>query len=313
MTTFGDLAGYSHPHTYIRLANGNVLATFQYAADSSMAMPHPGDSTMPMMPDPERQFTGGLVELKETGEVLRSGSAVDLKLADRRIFPYSVVALPAVDVAVSTTTNMDERDTVATDEWVQFWKLSDLTLQRSIALPPGPKGNEQKLTGEPFLLPDGKSVYIHTFYCGLYLIRDADGPAPTASLVTSFPGLWCGVPIVTGHWYLQPVPELHGLVALDITDPAHPKQVSTVSLGEEEEPHWAAIDQSGTRIVVNSAGSGSGNRVFIVVFDPKTGVLSLDKNFHDAGDQQAGVRMRGRPWPHGFTGTAIPHGAIFSR
>ena len=35
LTSFGDVAGFSHPHTYIRLANGHVLATFQYAADSS--------------------------------------------------------------------------------------------------------------------------------------------------------------------------------------------------------------------------------------------------------------------------------------
>jgi hypothetical protein len=34
ITTFGDLAGYSHPHTYLRLSNGHVLATFQYKADS---------------------------------------------------------------------------------------------------------------------------------------------------------------------------------------------------------------------------------------------------------------------------------------
>jgi hypothetical protein len=30
VTSFGDLDGYMHPHTYARLANGDVLATFQY-------------------------------------------------------------------------------------------------------------------------------------------------------------------------------------------------------------------------------------------------------------------------------------------
>src|ERR687891_2876323 len=30
LTAFDDRAGFSHPHTFIRLANGNVLATFQY-------------------------------------------------------------------------------------------------------------------------------------------------------------------------------------------------------------------------------------------------------------------------------------------
>src|SRR5262249_55528340 len=30
VTSFGDLDGYMHPHTYVRLANGHALATFQY-------------------------------------------------------------------------------------------------------------------------------------------------------------------------------------------------------------------------------------------------------------------------------------------
>src|SRR3954469_19997364 len=33
LTEFGDRAGYSHPHTFVRLSNGNVLATYQYAVD----------------------------------------------------------------------------------------------------------------------------------------------------------------------------------------------------------------------------------------------------------------------------------------
>src|SRR5436309_14645548 len=29
VASFGDVGGYMHPHTYVRLANGHVLATFQ--------------------------------------------------------------------------------------------------------------------------------------------------------------------------------------------------------------------------------------------------------------------------------------------
>jgi len=36
----------------------------------------------------------------------------------------------------------------------------------------------------------------------------------------------------------QAVPEAHALIALDIADPEHPREVSTVSLGDDEEPHW---------------------------------------------------------------------------
>ncbi len=61
--------------------------------------------------------------------------------------------------------------------------MSDLTLLKSIALQPGPRGDEHRFTGEPFLLADGKSVYIHTFNCGLYLVRNIESDTPTASFV----------------------------------------------------------------------------------------------------------------------------------
>lgn len=138
---FGDLAGYSHPHTFLRLSNGNVLATYQYRADSTATM-----GGMKMGAD---HATGGLVEMDERGTVVRSGSAADGAIPDKRIYPYSVVELRAADRAISTTTDMDHEDTVSTAEWVQFWRLSDLKLLKSIALKPGPRGDEHKLTGEP--------------------------------------------------------------------------------------------------------------------------------------------------------------------
>lgn len=128
-----------------------------------------------------------------------------------------MLPLPAFDRAVSTTTDMDEAHTEATSEWIQFWRLSDLTLLRSLALEPGPRGDEHRLSGEPRLLPDG-CVYIHTFMCGLYLVRGVDSDltkaAPSARFVHGFPGKDCGVPVLTGHSWLQTVPEQHAVVAL---------------------------------------------------------------------------------------------------
>src|SRR6185295_18005284 len=129
-----------------------------------------------------------LVEMDERGKVIRSRSAADDAIAYKRIFPYSALPVPSVDRIVSTTTDMDDSDSLTTSEWIQFWKLSDLSLLKSVALKPGPRGNENKYTGEPRLLPDGKSVYIHTFNCGLYLLRDVDRPQPTASFVMAFEG-----------------------------------------------------------------------------------------------------------------------------
>jgi hypothetical protein len=311
-TAFGDVAGFSHPHTYIRLANGHVLATFQYKTDSAAPVPvHSHDGMT--MPTDVVHTTGGLVEMDERGTVIRSGSAVDTAIADKYIFPYSVLALAGMDLAVSTTTDMDEADKKATSEWVQFWRLSDLTLLRSIALKPGPRGDEHHFSGEPRLLPDGKSVYIHTFACGLYLVRGVDQPSPTASFVKGFQGNGCGVPVLTGHYWLQPVPDAHSLVALDIADPEHPREVSTVTFGDDEQPHWIAIDGTGRRVVLNSGGAGTGNRLFIVNFDPATGALSIDERFRDAGSARPGIRLTDKTWPHGFTGTVAPHGTVFSR
>ena len=224
-----------------------------------------------------------------------------------------MLALPASDLAVSTTTDMDQADTAATAEWVQLWRLSDLKLTKSFALKPGPRGDENKFTGEPLLLQDGKSVYIHTFSCGLYLLRGADGPAPSATFVKGFPGKDCGVPIRTGHYWLQTVPASHALVSLDISDPEHPRDVSSVTFGDDESPHWIAIDPSGRRIVLNSGGYAKGDRLFVINFDPATGVLAIDGKFRDAGSDRPGLNLSQRSWPHGFTGTAAPHGTVFSR
>ena len=318
VTSFGDLAGLSHPHTFIRLANGNVLATFQYRADSVTDKAAGGHAAamLAATKDPERA-TGGLVVMDERGQVLRSGSAGDAAIPDRRIYPYSILPLPAADRVVSTTTDMDATNTKATSEWVQFWRLSDLKLLKSIALAPGPRGDEHQFTGEPRLLPDGKGIYIHTFNCGLYLLRGADGPDPKATFVHSFEGKNCGVPILTGHFWLQTVPAAHALVALDIADPEHPREVSTLNVGNDEEPHWIAIDAAGRRVVLNSSGGGSGNRLFVINLDPATGRLSFDDRFRDAasngGSSVPGISMTGKSWPHGFSGKAMPHGTVFSR
>lgn len=322
LTSFGEVGGYGHPHTFVRLANGNVLGTFQYAANSGggdhAGMHDAGTGALPNVRTDSsaaaaEHVTGGLVEIDERGTFVRSGSARDTTIADPRLYPYSVLPMPAIDRAVSTTTDMDEGNVKATSQWVQFWRLSDLTLLRSIALQPGPRGDEHTLTGEPRLLPDGRSVYIHTFMCGLYLVRGVDSDAPTAKFVKGFEGKNCGVPVLTSHYWLQTVPETHALVSLDISDPENPKEMSTVSVGNDEQPHWISIDQTGRRVVLNSSGGGTGNRLFLIDFDPASGKLSIDERFRDAGSSTPGVSLTGKTWPHGFTGKAVPHGTVFSR
>lgn len=317
ITSFGDLSGFSHPHTFVRLANGNLLTTFQYMARTGTsavqaAHAHGATATAAATEAAEAQ-TGGLVEMDERGTVIRSRSARDLAIADWRLYPYSVLPIPALDRAVLTTTDMDNRHKEATGQWLQFWRLSDLSLWKSVALAPGPRGDEHYFTGEPKLLPDGQSVYVHTFNCGLYLVRGVDRAEPSATFVKGFPGKDCGVPVLTGHYWLQTVPQTHSLVALDIADPEHPREVSSVAFGDDEEPHWLAIDASGRRLVLNSAGNTKGNRLFVINFDPASGALSIDDRFRDAGSTRPGIDLDGKTWPHGFSGKPVPHGTVFSR
>ena len=317
LTSFGDLGGFSHPHTYVRLPNGNILATFQYEqskADSAAPASSNADSHMhDAAASSTEHTTGGLVEMDERGTIIRTAAAHDSTISDKYIYPYSVLPIPAIDRALSTTTDMDEANKKATSQWAQLWRLSDLTLLKSIALPPGPRGDEQQFTGEPLLLLDGKRAYIHTFNCGLYLVRGLDGDDPRATFVKGFEGKNCGVPVLAGHYWLQTVPDAHALVSLDITDPEHPREVAMLKVGDDEQPHWIAIDGAGRRIALNSAGAGTGNRLFIIDFDPASGGLTLDERFRDAGAERPGVSFSQKTWPHGFTGKAIPHGTVFSR
>ncbi len=317
ITSFGELAGFSHPHTFIRLPNGNLLTTFQYAARTGAPVVQPshahGATAIAAATQAEEARTGGLVEMDERGTVIRSRSAHDPAISDSRLYPYSVLPIPAIDRAVLTTTDMDDGHKEATSQWVQFWRLSDLSLLKSVALPPGPRGDEHYFTGEPKLLPDGQSVYVHTFNCGLYLIRGVDREAPTARFVYGFPGKDCGVPVLTSHYWLQTVVHTHALVALDIADPEHPREVSRVTFGDDEEPHWLAIDPSGRRLVLNSAGYTKSNRLFVINFDPASGALSIDDRFRDSDSTRPGIDLTGKHWPHGFTGRPVPHGTVFSR
>jgi hypothetical protein len=318
VTAFDERAGFSHPHTYVRLSNGNVLATFQYRSltppDASGGAAEAGHGSMHGGASPSvERFTGGLVEMDERGTVIRSASAADPAIADTWIYPYSVLPLPAIDRAVSTTTDMNERNARATSEWLQFWRLSDLTLLRSIALAPGPRGDEHQFTGEPRLLADGKSIYVHTFNCGLYLLRGVEPLAPEASLVHTFDGKDCGVPVRTGHFWLQTVPDAHAVVVLDIRDPERPREIARDPLGDDEKPHRLALDPEGRRLVVNSGGNRTSTRLFILDFDPAAGRLTIDERFRDPGSPRAGIDLDGRTWPHGFSGKALPHGTVFSR
>jgi hypothetical protein len=53
--------------------------------------------------------------------------------------------------------------------------------------------------------------------------------------------------------------------------------------------------------------------MLIVEVDPKTGALTIDDRFRDAGAARPGVTFDRADWPHGGRGRAQPHGAVFGR
>lgn len=293
VTSFADAGALMHPHSFWRLPNGNVLATFQ------------------MQHDAEGMAPGGLVEMTPRGDVVRSTSAKQPGV-DRRVRPYSAAILANLDRVVVTTSDMDNRDTTRA---LQFWRLSDLSLQRTIELPVGPRGDEGYRSAEPRVLRDGKRVLVSTFNCGLYLIDDVAGNTPRAQLVASFPrkpGTSCAVPVVAGNYYLITVPAWSAVVSLDISDPAHPREVSRVTLGPNDVPHWIGIEPNLQRVVITGYQAMK-TRVLLARFDSTSGVLTLDQRFRAAGSAEPGFRMEGVAWPHGGNGPAVPHGAVFSR
>ena len=293
---FADVEQYSHPHSFLRLPNGNVLATFQ--------MRHDHDSGA--------MRTGGLVEMTPAGKPVASSSA-DGAGTDPGQRVYSAQIVPALDRIVTTTTDM-HGDSPASRN-LQFWRLSDRALLHTFPLPDGPGGNEGTLTAEPRLLKDGKTVLVSTFSCGLYLVEGLDGDAPSARMVASFPqkpGEYCAIPVIAGDYYLVTVPAWSAVVSLDISDPTAPREVSRVTFGADDVPHWIAISPDQRRVVVTGY-EGMQHRVMIAGFDPATGQLTLDDRFRESDADAPGFRMDDKRWPHGGNAKGIPHGAVFSR
>jgi hypothetical protein len=72
-----------------------------------------------------------------------------------------------------------------------------------------------------------------------------------------------------------------------------------------------AWDESGSRIILNSGGTDS--RLFMLRFDRNSGRVTLDTEFRNRGSNSPGFSMSNLDLPHGFHGTGLPHGAVFSR
>jgi hypothetical protein len=292
---FTDMAGYAHPHSYLRLPNGHVLATFQHS-HQDMRVDSLGKS-------------GGLVEIDDAGKVVRSASSVDPAFPEALLTPYSLVILPKLDRVVSTNSSMHDED-VFRGLTFQVWRLSDLKLLKTEYLDEGENHYGQVSPEEPRLGPDG-SVYVQTLACGLERITGVETEQPKSQLVYSFPASYCGVPTIVGHYLIQSVSFLHSLIVLDIANASKPVEVSRLKFGDNYYPHWTGWDAKTGRIVVTSGIRGV-PRLYLLKLNTGSGVLSMDDTFHDA-DGKPGFNFVDRDWPHGWKGSGAPHGVVFSR
>jgi len=290
-TSFTDMAGYMHPHSYVRLPNGHVLASFQHAHH----IHNEGTGT-----------SGGLVEIDDQGKVIRATSNADAAFPDTLLTPYGLVILPELDRVVSTNSSMHPDD-ILRGVTYQLWRLSDLKLLKTAYFDAGENRYGHMSPEEPRLGPDG-SIFVQTLGCGIERITGVKDDQPTSQLVYTFPGNWCGVPTIVGHYLIQSVPATYGLIVLDIANGAKPVEVSRLKFSDTYKPHWTGWDVKTQRLVV----TGREPRLFMVKLDQATGALSLDETFHDT-DGKVGFNFEGREWPHGWKGSGLPHGVVFSR
>jgi hypothetical protein len=286
---FGMAGEFMHPHSFVRAPNGNVLATYQMRGH---------DNAEP----------GALVELSPKGKVLRISPAGD-PAGEKFIRPYSLAVVPALDRVVTTSSDMHAKEV---SHSVQLWRLSDLKLLKTIGLPSGP-GKEGNDPAEPRVLADGRTVVVSTFNCGLFLLKDLVGRAPAAELIHSLKGGGeCALPVVAGRYWVATDTSIPGLVALDMTDPRRPKEVSRLVLPKNQQPHWISLAPDGERIVLSGGKEALETRVLLARIDRSTGKLAIELDFRDKGAVEPGVSFDRKAWPHGETGRALPHGAVFS-
>lgn len=285
VTEFTGFADFAYPHSFERLPNGNVIATFQNEQGS-------------------RDTTGGVVELTPSGDYVRSSAAAVPEYPEIR--PYSLFPVAKDDLLVSTTTDMTEG---VTSDSIQLWRLSDLSLLKTLRLPAGTRGDENMAPAEPRLMDDGKTLLVNTFSCGLYQVHDATTDKPSASHVYTFEMVdrSCALAVTFGHFWVQTVASRRGLVTLDLSDADDPEEVGYLYLGDEVFPHWIALEPNGKRIVLTGFGEMR-NDVTMIRVDAETGTLTVDREFGEDGT----TSFSGPDWPHGSNGAAVPHGSVFS-
>lgn len=304
-----------YPHDITRLPNGHVLVGYLRSDGPS---PTPGDSDNP-------GNHGGIAELDAQGNLVRTASAAvpGYKLPIRM---YALTPMPQIDRLVTTSAVMIENNSA---DVVQVWRLSDLkllnTLEAPVALLPNGKPlvthfrKTDQPTGkwmpfEPRVMRDG-SVLLNAYGCGFYRLTNIDSAQPkldnvyTIEVPPSSNSGACAVPYIVNHFWLMSVGSMHAVISLDISDPAHPVEVSRLIAPGDFHSHWLAKDPKSNRLILGQEVDYE-NRMLMLRVDPATGKIWWDESFRSE-DGSLGLSFVRNSWPHGNTGEATGHAALF--
>ncbi len=309
--TFRPPAPLRYPHDYSRTPTGTRLVGFLRSEGKSI---DPAESVTP-------GNHGGIAEYSADGTLLRTVMAGNA--GGQPVRPYAFALLPEIDRVVVTSALMME--SVSADV-LQIYRYSDLKLLKTIDLPAGKLADGRLVDGSqragfgPRVLPDG-SVFLNSYGCTFYRLSKIGSDHPRLDTFFALdtptppkpePG-WirgsCGIPVVFGHYWINPVGQLHTVIVLDIANPASPREVFRLPTPSTFNPHWLARDPQSNRLVLG-AELGGEEGFFILRFDEASGRLSFDPALK--GDGQTGyVSLRNQSWPHGATGPAWGHAALF--
>jgi hypothetical protein len=310
------VAPYRYPHDVTRLPNGHVLVGYLRSEGPS---PTDGDGDNP-------GGHGGIAELDGQGNVVRTASAAvaSYKLPIRT---YALTPVPPIDRVVTTSAVMMENNSA---DVVQIWRLSDLKLLHTLDVPAAYLSDGKLLlttfrqgritaTGnwmpfEPRVMADG-SVLMSAYGCGFYRLTGIDSEKPKIENVytvdvpmEAYSGQ-CAIPVVVNHYWLMPVGSLHAVISLDISNPAHPTEVARIVAPADFAAHWLAKDPLSNRLILGQE-VGHETRMLMLRIDPQTGKLSWDEKFRSE-DGSPGFSFARTSWPHGNTGEATGHAALF--
>lgn len=316
--TFQPPESLRYPHDYERTAQGTRLVGFLRSEGPS---PDPSE-------DMEPGGHGGIAEYSQDGELIRSVSAAVPGL-EEAVRPYAFASLPEEDRFLVTSAPMHE------DSWadvIQIYSYSDFSLLHTLPLPVGELEDGTALEGSqragfgPRILDDG-SVFLNSYGCAFYHVTDIGTDAPQLDMVyalktkaaknDSYIRGGCGIPVRVGNYWIQPVGQARAVVVLDISDPTAPREVFRLKTSRDFKPHWLGKDPLGNRLILG-AELGGEQGFFMLRFDESDGRLAFDDSFEGkkkglifSANHPGYISLARSEWPHGETGTAWGHAAVF--